>query len=199
MIYWNFTRISNLTQKEQSVRVRSRKQSSLAHKAILKLLAQVTKEDHWEIKKDPKGKPYPIAPDGTIGPHISLSHSKEMLAWAVSTDGPIGIDVEYNKERDFLALATYAYGPKEQKYIKDNGMDAFYKVWVVRESCAKSAGRSILSTLDHHDLLTDFENAPYWSTHKWSCFYTKIDADYSLAIATPVQEKWDQESTTKIS
>jgi phosphopantetheinyl transferase len=113
------------------------------------------------------GKPYLKA-----GPHISLSHSKEMVAAAICADFPIGVDIEFHQQRDFNKLANYAFGVEEVKAAAKGAFE-FYKIWTMREAIAKINGASIFTGMNGRDI--DFK--------QYQVVIKSPHPQYSLAIA----------------
>ena len=109
------------------------------------------------------GKPYI-----KNGPHISISHSKDMVACAWCEDFAVGIDVEYWQEREFKKLAAKAFGSGEQV----NDIAGFYRIWTMREAIAKVGGESVFAGMN-----SDVD------LKKWKVVYEVPEINYSLAIA----------------
>ena len=80
--------------------------SSLCARALLyKSLFQETGVRGWSVKKDPKGKPFLVHEDIVHIPHISISHSRSLVAIVISFKGTVGIDIEDWQARDIGAIA----------------------------------------------------------------------------------------------
>jgi len=162
----------------------------VARSAMRALLAHATGISDWHIRSDPNGKPYAITVTGKAGPHISLSHTKGLIACAISQEAPIGIDVEYWQGRDFIALANYAFGPREREEVARDGISAFYRIWTLREAISKTTGVSLITTFDGDDYGADAPASGCWTTDMWQLFYTSPQIDYSLAIASKDDDIW---------
>lgn len=68
--------------------------------------------------------------------HVSVTHSGELIAVAISSAAPIGLDVELVTERDYLGLARAFLAPGETV----DGPDSFYTLWTRKEAVIKATG-----------------------------------------------------------
>ncbi len=170
----------------------------LTRATLRALLTSVTGIGDWRIYPDAKGKPQTLSPTGKTGPHISLSHTRGLVACAVSETGPIGVDVEYWWMRDFMALANYAFGPRECAEVARNGISAFYRIWTLREAISKAKGIGLMATLDGNDSVADAPVTGCWETNAWQLFHLSPKPDYSFAVATKDESVWSEASLTWI-
>lgn len=155
-----------------------RRHSFLLGRSCLRaLLGQVAPGAQWRVAASPEGKPYLVASDDRICPHISISHTNGMAACAVSFDGEVGVDVEFWRDRDLSALADYAFSPQESESVADKGAAAFYRLWTLKEAFAKAQGKSIFSVLRKEDSLESFLQAE----KEWSYFSNIPAENYSLS------------------
>jgi 4'-phosphopantetheinyl transferase len=147
------------------------------------LLAEVTGKEDWHICPDTRGKPYAFTSSGKAGPHISISHTHNLVACAVSELGPIGIDVEYWRARDFTALAEYAFGKNECKEVTNEGISAFYRIWSLREAAAKATGVGLLDAIRNHDQFAGAPRSKWSKSAGFQINYSVPRSNYSLALA----------------
>ena len=68
---------------------------------------------------------------------LSVSHSGEFAAVAVSTAGPTGIDVEHARPLDHRSLWGDVFGPEDDEA---RSLAAFYRGWTRKESILKATG-----------------------------------------------------------
>ena len=73
---------------------------------------------------------------------LSISHSGQWVACAVSLGGPVGLDIErIDPARDVLAIAEQAFGPEAAGQLRAldaaERVDAFYRMWCRHEAHIK--------------------------------------------------------------
>ncbi|MGB9154107.1 MAG: 4'-phosphopantetheinyl transferase superfamily protein [Alphaproteobacteria bacterium] len=166
----------------------------LTRSALRALLHYTTGVSAWHIRPDSAGKPYATSLTGKSGPHISLSHTKGLVACAISQEAPIGIDVEYWRTRDFTALANYAFSLQEREQVARDGKPAFYRIWTLKEAMAKATGTGILATVKKEAYAVDTQVDGFKETATWQLYCTMPTPNYSLAIATKGQSPWSEKS-----
>lgn len=95
--------------------------------------------DAWRLDAA-SGKPCLV---GVGVPHISLSHSRHLVACALASR-PIGLDVEYCRDRDFVALAPHFCDSAELRRFLSIPVPernaAFYRSWTRMEAIFKLNG-----------------------------------------------------------
>ncbi len=82
-----------------------------------------------------KGKPYfkglPI--------EFSLSHSDEL--WACVMDAQLcGIDIQKIRQCEYVKLSGRFYTASEHEYVTENGINAFFDIWTMKEAFGKLSG-----------------------------------------------------------
>jgi 4'-phosphopantetheinyl transferase len=90
----------------------------------------------------PHGKP--VIRTAKMSLHVSISHSADKVAVALSTAGPLGVDVEEIPTTAVDELARCALSPTERAVLQalpeeDRGA-AFARVWVRKEAALKATG-----------------------------------------------------------
>jgi 4'-phosphopantetheinyl transferase len=80
---------------------------------------------------------------------ISLSHSKGLIFLAVSlNDVSLGVDIEHIKtKRNIHSLAKNYYHLTEVEQVEQRGVDAFYRIWTLKEAISKHLKQPIVTTL----------------------------------------------------
>jgi 4'-phosphopantetheinyl transferase len=95
----------------------------------------------------PHGKPAVV---GAPGLEVSVSHSGDWIAVAITELGPVGVDVEEVKpSTDLSSMFSYVFSPAELDALQDPG-EHFYQAWTRKESVLKATGdglRTRMSTL----------------------------------------------------
>lgn len=113
--------------------------------------------------------------------HVSLSHSGDWIAAAISQSA-IGIDIEtYGKQRDFIAIASHVFSQSETDLLKSLAPEAlsrqFYLYWTLKECVAKQYGAGLKFEVSRaHAFIPEME-AVAASVLSWQC------PDYVLSMA----------------
>ena len=166
----------------------------LARAALRALLFQVTAQKNWLLRADLRGKLDCFSENEVRGPAISLSHTRGIVACAISKKGLIGVDIERWRKRDYLALSSYAFGPLEQVAVKQNGAGSFYRIWTLREAVAKATGDGLLARMNGEDCIsTKGDQGRFWQFS-----YSELEPDCSLAIAIKYGDNAGEEPFTPI-
>ena len=118
-----------------------------------------------EILRTENGKPY--FKSGCM--YFSLTHSWDMWMCIFSAEGEVGIDYQFITPIDGERLARRFFPEDEAEYVELNGDEAFFEIWVKKESYAKMTGKGLMSRLQ--SMLSDVgadENGKY--------YFTKVNA-----------------------
>jgi len=139
----------------------------------------------WTLEADGQGKPVARGP---FARHVSIAHSRDMVAAAASVVGPIGIDIEYrNPTRDLDRLAEAAYGAEERRVVAAYGIAAFYRIWTVREAISKATGDGMALVADRTDRVPPaMTDGRFVAGGEWLLAHDVIAPDFSLALAAQV-------------
>ncbi|MDP9127470.1 MAG: 4'-phosphopantetheinyl transferase superfamily protein [Pseudomonadota bacterium] len=136
------------------------------------LLYRLTGDLCWTLTADASGKLQAVKESGDIGPFISLSHTPDFIACAVSPHSAVGIDIERWRERDYSAIASYVFSPLEQADVTREGPATFFRIWTMREALGKATGHGLFAQIDGQN--DEFVN--------WEMFY-RVQDSCSLSIA----------------
>jgi len=116
-----------------------RRAEYLAGRALLRYaLEQFTGRSapSHELRATPEGKLECVA-----GPAISLSHSGDIVACAVTSAAAVGIDIETRIARTSSAvLAARHYTPSEADWVAADPERRFQMLWVLKEAYLKALG-----------------------------------------------------------
>jgi 4'-phosphopantetheinyl transferase len=105
----------------------------------------------WRFAKTPAGKPLLIAEDANRA-SFSLSHTRGMVACAVTSDAEVGVDVEWvDREVDAEGIAARFFAPAEAAQLAglkgDARRDRFFDLWTLKEALVKALGRGMAMSL----------------------------------------------------
>ena len=146
----------------------------------------------WRLEKDSAGRPSLLGRGGTGGPFLSLSHSHGLCAMALSGGRRIGLDIEARRpRRSFGTIADWAFGPGERRAVRAEGLDAFYRIWTIREAFAKATGIPLLD-LNGKDISCEAQavadagdGRSFWRIGHWL-----LDGTHDIAIALESIDKY---------
>jgi 4'-phosphopantetheinyl transferase len=105
----------------------------------------------WRFARTPAGKPLLIA-EGANRASFSLSHTRGMVACAVTSDVKVGVDLEWvDREVDAEGIAARFFAPAEAAQLAelqgDARRDRFFDLWTLKEALAKALGRGMAVSL----------------------------------------------------
>lgn len=108
------------------------------------------KPEDWSFTISESGKPVLQSTHPSF-PWISfsLSHTKELCAFAVSCDGEIGIDIENRdrKVKSYREVASKYFSDAELSWLSkqpiQKQMESFLCIWTLKESLVKATGEGI--------------------------------------------------------
>lgn len=103
------------------------------------------------------GKPYVATTMGAPAVQFNLSHSGEMVFYAIARNYPLGVDVErVRPEMDWAALAQHVFSPVEQRTLATlpapEQLPAFFRGWTRKEAFIKARGVGLSLPLDQFDV-----------------------------------------------
>ena len=132
-------------------RIKSRQDQSLAARALLRALLETSTDipgTRWLMRTNEDGRLSATTDGLSHDLSVSLSHSGNRVACAVSKTGPIGVDVEFcRSDRDVRAIAEYAFTDDDTAAVRETGAAAFYRIWTMQEAVAKASGAGLAATL----------------------------------------------------
>lgn len=122
---------------------------------------------------------------------FNISHSKGVIALAISKDYPIGLDIEVL--RDYKDdLAKYISNDEEYKHIKDN--KSFFEIWTAKEALVKCLGSGLKDNVKNIPALPIAGSKEY----KDKIYHSKsaIIDDLVISIALATSEDFKVEILT---
>ncbi|MGH8105198.1 MAG: 4'-phosphopantetheinyl transferase family protein, partial [Arenimonas sp.] len=113
--------------------------------------------------------------------YVSLSHSGDWIAAAISVSA-IGIDIEtYGKQRDFIAIASHVFSEPETSLLKSLAPDRlnrqFYLYWTLKECVAKQYGDGLKFEVSRAHTFIPATEPVKATIFSWQC------PEYVLALA----------------
>lgn len=138
------------------VNVRERSRYIVSHGVLRTLLAQYlrTEPSGLVFRHGVNGKPELLA--GEL--RFNMSHSQDLVLYAVTRTGPVGIDVECILPGVDVEVAT-GFSPRSASRLARLPLTArrrvFYQGWTRMEAHAKGRGTGLQSNIDHLDRFLD--------------------------------------------
>jgi len=145
---------------ERFVLERHRRRFVMARGVLRMILARYLQEPPEAISFEysPLGKPglaRHLQPAG--GLHFNLSHSEDLVVYAVARGPELGIDVERMRDLDDMEqLARISFSPTEfatwQGLARSHRRAAFFRCWTRKEAYIKATGAGFFQPLDQFDV-----------------------------------------------
>ena len=127
-----------------------------AHALARRMLAEAggLASEAWRFVEGPAGKPE-VAPDhGVPWLRFNLSHTRNLVACAVTRDDDVGLDVEDLTRREAgEGIAERFFAPSEAARIaalpRAERHEAFLRIWTLKEAFVKATGEGIAMGLEN--------------------------------------------------
>ena len=164
------------------------------------LLSCYTKDDFyvaptdWRFVRGEKGKPEIVNPP--IPLRFNISHTKGLIACAVTLSVDVGIDVEYiHRKTSYLKVADYKFAPTEiaelNQQPRDNQRSRFFDYWTLKESYIKALGCGLTIPLDrfsfdienYQNIKMDFEKPTNEVPNHWQNWLFEASKDHRLGLS----------------
>lgn len=128
-------------------------------RAMLSLKAPRPPAD-WRFSTGAHGKPEVVREPDIPPLSFNLSHTRGLVAVALTLTHDVGIDVEaIEPKRLSLALAERFFAPAEVALLRATPAEALpeklFAVWTLKEACIKAMGRGLSLPLDAFTLALD--------------------------------------------
>ncbi len=165
-----------------------------AHALLRSLLASVGQypAGEWRFVSDERGKPE-IDPALASPLRCNLSHSRGLVAAAVSYRHDVGVDVErIDRAPRFGDLARRYFSADEVALVRsdaaDGGREAFFRLWTLKEAFIKATGEGLRRSLQSFAFALDpiavtFPAATTTESGEWQFFQARPTAEHVLAAA----------------
>jgi 4'-phosphopantetheinyl transferase len=142
--------------------------------------------DGWRFGSDASGKPYLIDRSEL---QFNISHTRGLVACALSLAGPIGVDVEpIDRERDIASISARNFAPTEVTdlgAVKDGArrQAMFIELWTLKEAYLKALGAGLSRPLD--EIAFRFSGA---SDLHAAAKVGSIDVDWRFGLVAPLPD-----------
>lgn len=108
--------------------------------------------ERWRFDKNANGKPL-LIDEGGFRASFSLSHTRGMVACAVTADADVGVDVEcVDRDVDTAGIAARFFAPAETAHLvqldSEARRDRFFDLWTLKEALAKALGVGMALSLN---------------------------------------------------
>lgn len=115
--------------------------------AAVALLRHTLGDDTVAIAHDNDGAPIIVDATGhrIDGIHLSVSHSADTIAIAVSNDGGVGIDVQYPSPKLRRVESRFI---SANDFLPDRSDDSLLRAWTIKEAVYKAAHTPALALHD---------------------------------------------------
>ena len=107
----------------------------------------------WRFETNAYGKPFVANPKLCCDLRFNLSHTKHLVAVAVTNGCEVGVDVEYLRQHvDFVQLAPVVFAPAELNAFRavpeQQRAGLFWTLWTLKEAYIKALGTGLSCSLD---------------------------------------------------
>jgi 4'-phosphopantetheinyl transferase len=143
----------------------------------------------WAFETDARGKPR--VADGA-GLQFNLSHTRGLVACAVSWQVELGVDVENLDRRAPLELAGTYFAPAEQAWLRGLPTAArprgFFQLWTLKEAYIKATGLGLAQPLEafafgFDPLHVTFADPALGDPAAWRFYQRPVGTRHVLALA----------------
>nr|WP_315023302.1 4'-phosphopantetheinyl transferase superfamily protein [uncultured Aminipila sp.] len=137
------------------------------------------------IKCGKHGKPY----FENIPVCFSISHSGEIWV-CLMADFNVGMDIQIYKQLKYEKVAQRFFQENEVKYINEQGIDAFFQVWVRKEAYVKYTGNGFANEGFSNFSVVNKENEGYFfESNIEEAYFQEIDLELDK-LNINVEEKF---------
>lgn len=176
---------------------RHRLQMLLSRILMRKVLSQYLDlaPEELEFDSGPHGKPSLVIGLDLQPLHFNLSHSSGQVVLAVTRHEETGIDIEdCRKIRRVEGLARRNFTEAEFANVcsgdAENGLQAFYKIWTLKEAYIKARGFGLILPLQEFEfsfparnqIAVEFLASLEDRSGSWQFWHTRMDAAFHLAL-----------------
>jgi 4'-phosphopantetheinyl transferase len=178
-------------------------------RSVLSRYALVSPEQ-WQFSKNDYGKPEILHSKNIPKIRFNLSHTKGLIACAVTLEKDIGVDVEsITRKEGNLKLADRFFSHQESQALRlvqpDQQKERFFDYWTLKEAFIKACGKGLSIPLDQFSfylsdspsLRISFEKEFKSNPKCWKFYQLKPTEQHTVAIA--IHDKTTAITTTQVS
>jgi len=175
---------------------RDRQSYIAAHALNRALLSHWTGHEasSWRFTVGDHGKPEVVAPPEHPGLRVNLSHTRSLVAAALTLDHDIGVDVEWvRRSCDIDALSQRVFTPEERVMLDNTPeaqkRDVFFTLWTLKEAYIKATGKGLSQPLSSFyfelDPLTIGFKTPSAQNDPlgWQFHHMRLGEEHRLSLA----------------
>jgi 4'-phosphopantetheinyl transferase len=147
----------------------------------------------WRFVAGPHGKPRIDPARGHHGLSFNLSHTKGLVACAITTGAEIGIDVErMEPRRSGFDVAEHSFSSAEVDLLRGmppaQQMRTFFRLWTLKETLIKTTGEGLQRALDSFSFALDpvavtFQPGGPDAAAHWTFWELEPTAHHAMALA----------------
>ncbi len=129
--------------------------------------------DNALIKRGEYGKPYfenvPIC--------FSISHSGDIWA-CLMADFNVGMDIQLYKQLKYEKVARRFFQGNEVEYIKSQGIDTFFQVWIRKEAFVKYTGKGFAHEgFSNFSVVNKIKEGYFFKSNIEEAYFQEIDLE----------------------
>jgi 4'-phosphopantetheinyl transferase len=142
------------------------------------------------------------------GPPLSITHAGGKVACCVAGSGNVGIDLEPVSDRASIAkIAERFFCAAEIDWLREQPMDRFFMLWVLKEAYVKAVGDSIFKGIGRLccrveppgiEVLDELEGVQSLCLFRLGDSYLSVAATEEPLAGVTVQ-RWDAERAAFVS
>ena len=184
-------------QEQRFVFEKSRIEFLIARVLVRTVLSHYTGHDlgAWRFERNAYGKPAVAAPAG-VSLQFNLSHTRGLVACAVTGQRAVGIDAEHlSRTADHLTLARRFFAAAEAAVIEnarsEDQADWFLRFWTLKEAFIKAKGQGLSIPLGDFAFALSNDRPPRASfggsvderPDDWQFAQLRLGNEYQVALA----------------
>lgn len=198
-LFYNGSLPKDEKEKADNIRSRENRKAYIISRGILRtVLSEYLKVEPGDIvfEYNEHGKPSIANRLNPRNVRFNLSHSRDVILYAVAKDKEVGIDVEYMRDVDRAERIIERFFSQEQRDFYNSQSDgikktAFFRLWTRREAYGKAMGRGFsVPAVDCGIPLMRSDGKPasvHVASGKWSIYDLEQEDEYVSAFSVEGQ------------